>query len=76
MTEGVIDRSTLEKTHEQADTEMAEAAKNSERKPAPKIDTLFDDVYAELPRHLARQRDSLRAEGGDHPADADAAFPL
>ncbi len=76
ITEGVIDRSTLEKTHEQADTEMAEAAKDSERKPAPKIDTLFDDVYAELPRHLARQRDALRAEGGDHAADADAAFPL
>ena len=45
-------------------------------KPAPSIDSMFDDVYAELPAHLAEQREQLRSEGGDHAVDADAAFPL
>ncbi len=74
--EAVCSREEIEKTHAEAETEMAEAAKVAESKPAPGIDTLFDDVWAAVPPHLARQREQLRAEGGTHTADADAAFPL
>ena len=52
------------------------AAKASAAKPPPSVDSMFDDVYAELPAHLEEQREHLRAEGGDHTVDATAAFPL
>jgi 2-oxoisovalerate dehydrogenase E1 component alpha subunit len=74
--EGLLNQETLEKIHGEADSEMAQAAKASEGKPNPGVDTLFDQVYAELPAHLSRQREGLRAEGGGHAVDQDAAFPL
>jgi len=46
----------LAERHEQAITDALAAA---ERKPAPAIETLFDDVYEELPWHLREQRASL-----------------
>jgi pyruvate dehydrogenase E1 component alpha subunit len=40
----------------------------------PATDTLFSDVYAEMPRHLAEQREEVRREqGGGH---NEGAFPL
>ena len=74
--EGILTEKAIENIHAEADTEMAEAAKVSEQKPPPPIDSLFDDVYAVVPPPIARQRESLRAEGGSHSQDADAAFPL
>lgn len=76
LREGVLDHEAIEKIHGEADSEMAQAAKASERKGPPSIDSLFDDVYAELPAHLVKQRNELRSEGGEHATDADAAFPL
>jgi len=49
-------------------TEALEAAP-----PAP--DTLFDDVYADLPAHLAEQREELRALR-DAEEEVAGAFPL
>ncbi len=40
----------------------------------PDPDTLFSDVYAKLPRHLAEQRDELRREQGG--GRNEGAFPL
>jgi pyruvate dehydrogenase E1 component alpha subunit len=74
--EGILTREAIEGIHAEAETEMAEAAKVSEQKSAPPIESLFEDVYATVPPHLARQRALLLAEGGGHAADADAAFPL
>jgi pyruvate dehydrogenase E1 component alpha subunit len=74
--EGLLNQETIEKIHGEADSEMAQAAKASEGKPNPGVDSLFDDVYARLPKHLERQLEELRGEGGGHAADADAAFPL
>lgn len=74
--EGLLDQDAIEAIHAEAETEMAAAAKAAEAKPTPGIDSMFEDVYAELPPHLVEQREQLRAEGGDHAADADAAFPL
>lgn len=42
------------------DAEIRAAEAASEKTPLPPIDSLFDDVYAELPWHLAEQRDALR----------------
>lgn len=74
--EGLLNPEAIESIHAEAETEMAEAAKAAEARPAPALDSLFDDVYASLPAHLRRQRDALRAEGGGHAADEAAAFPL
>ncbi|MSR75515.1 MAG: thiamine pyrophosphate-dependent dehydrogenase E1 component subunit alpha [Planctomycetes bacterium] len=62
--------------HEQAETEMAEAAKLSETKEAPSKDSLFEDVYAAMPASLKRQQAALHAEGDAHAQDRNAAFPL
>ncbi|MAG58535.1 MAG: 3-methyl-2-oxobutanoate dehydrogenase [Planctomycetes bacterium] len=74
--ESLLDKEQIEAIHAEAEAEMSEAAKVSEKKPAPTIDSLFDDVYADMPPHLADQREELRGEGSDHRQDADAAFPL
>lgn len=53
-------QSTLKET-------ISQAAKQAEARPLPATDTLFDDVYAELPWHLEEQREELRAflKGGE-----------
>jgi TPP-dependent pyruvate/acetoin dehydrogenase alpha subunit len=42
--------------------EIASAAAAAERKPAPAIETLFDDVYDHLPWHLREQRAYLEGQ--------------
>jgi len=49
----------LVERHEQQITEALAAA---EHKPAPPVDSLFDDVYDELPWHLREQRAYLAAQ--------------
>ncbi len=76
LREGLLDEDAVKAIHAEAEAEMSKAAKAAAVKPAPSIDSMFDDVYAELPAHLVEQREQLRSEGGDHAVDADAAFPL
>jgi TPP-dependent pyruvate/acetoin dehydrogenase alpha subunit len=69
----------------QLKTELNEAllvaSKAAEAKPLPPLDSLFEDVYAECPPALLRQREALRqalgaeayAQGSTH---AEGAFPL
>jgi pyruvate dehydrogenase E1 component alpha subunit len=42
------------------DAEIREAVAVSEKTPPPPLDSLFDDVFAELPWHLVEQREALR----------------
>ncbi|APR74899.1 Branched-chain alpha-keto acid dehydrogenase, E1 component, alpha subunit protein [Minicystis rosea] len=44
----------------EVDTELRAAVAVAEKTPAPPIDSLFDDVFAELPWHLVEQREQLR----------------
>jgi 2-oxoisovalerate dehydrogenase E1 component alpha subunit len=52
------------------DAEIRAAVNAAEKTPPPSLDSLFDDVYAELPWHLQEQRDALRkgprAKGHGH----------
>jgi len=41
---------------------LAEAVEKAEKEPVPAIDTLFEDVYAELTPQLRRQKEALHAE--------------
>jgi 2-oxoisovalerate dehydrogenase E1 component alpha subunit len=42
------------------DAEIRVAVTAAEKTEAPAIDSLFDDVFGELPWHLAEQREALR----------------
>jgi len=45
---------------EQARSEVRISLKNALQAKKPSIDSLFDDVYEELPPHLLEQKDNLR----------------
>ena len=55
----------------ECDAEVRAAQKESEKlgnlpeQGKDDIGSMFDDVYAEVPRHLAEQRDAALAEGRD-----------
>lgn len=42
------------------------------KEPHPGLETLFTDVYAEMPWHLRQQEAELRAYAADHPELLDA----
>jgi len=44
----------------EVDAELRAAVAVAEKTPPPSIDSLFDDVYGELPWHLVEQREQLR----------------
>ncbi len=46
----------------------------AEAAPPPDVGTLFTDVYAQVPAHIAEQRDALQRERGG--GQAEGAFPL
>ena len=62
----------------EAEARMLAAAAAAEKKPRPGLATIFTDVYAEMPPHLAAQRDfcighhTTRGEGVDEKGE----FPL
>ncbi len=60
----------------EAKEEINAAFKAAERIPPPPLESLFEDVYSDLPWHLAEQRDALLSEGSTHVKDEGAAFPL
>ena len=47
---------------DELEAELRCGIEEAERAAAPAPESLFDDVYAELPRHLARQREQLMQE--------------
>lgn len=53
--------------------DMDRALRTAEGAPRPHIDTLFEDVYAEIPAHIRAQ---ARTVEGDGSGEAEGAFPL
>jgi 2-oxoisovalerate dehydrogenase E1 component alpha subunit len=45
----------------ECDAEIKACVAAAEKAPPPSLDSMFDDVYAELPWHLAEQRELLRS---------------
>ena len=70
--EGAMDDATDAALEQELNAEIAAAVTEVEAAPAPDRDSIFDDVYAELPWHLREQRETLRgvppapAHGGGH----------
>jgi 2-oxoisovalerate dehydrogenase E1 component alpha subunit len=50
------------KAQEETNREIDEAIKHAEKLPRPALETLFTDVYAEMPWHLEEQLRELRVE--------------
>lgn len=61
-----------EEARERVNTATAEAA----TRPEPAWETLFDDVYAEIPPSLARQRDELLARERGFERQHEGEFPI
>ncbi len=55
---------------------MVEFTNAAEKIDEPSWETMFDDVYAELPDALRRQRDELIATESEFPRDNEGEFPL
>jgi len=78
LAEGHLDEDGAAKIEQDAADEMMAAAKAAEAKRMPSLDTIFTDVFADLPPHLQRQQDaciehySSRGEGVDEKGE----FPL
>lgn len=57
---GVWDDEREKQLRESADKEVQQAIQHAEEVEQPDVDTMFDDVYAELPDLLKGQRDEMR----------------
>jgi TPP-dependent pyruvate/acetoin dehydrogenase alpha subunit len=73
---GLWDEAYEAKIWEEAQTKVNEATSESEKKPEPDWNSLFEDVYAELPPALARQRDELLEKESEFPREQEGEFPL
>ncbi len=73
---GLWDEAYEAKIWEEAQTKVNEATSESEKKPEPDWNSLFEDVYAELPPALARQRDELLETESEFPRQQEGEFPL
>jgi pyruvate dehydrogenase E1 component alpha subunit len=76
--EKVLTEDEIKPIEEECAGEVAASFKRNEAVPKPGLETLFTDVYAELPDHLREQQEFLVAmEGGKVREDTSgAAFPL
>ncbi len=75
---GLWDEALEERLQAEVSAEVRDAAKVAENTPGPGLETIFSDVYAQLPPHLRRQGEAafdLAKRKGEAGA-GDGAFPL
>jgi len=72
--EGLVDDSTDAQIQSEQKAAIDAAIALAEASPPPALDTLFTDVYATMPPHIAEQRDAARREAGG--GENEGAFPL
>jgi pyruvate dehydrogenase E1 component alpha subunit len=61
---GLWDDADEDRAWADAEAQTAEAVSQAEHAPSVSPDSMFDDVYAQLPWHLAEQRDEIREARG------------
>jgi pyruvate dehydrogenase E1 component alpha subunit/2-oxoisovalerate dehydrogenase E1 component alpha subunit len=72
--EGLVSEELDEQIHAEMKARIDAAIAKAEKSPPPDVDTLFTDVYAQMPPHIAEERDEvLREQGG---GTNEGAFPL
>lgn len=73
---GLWDEAYEARVQAEAQEKVNEGTAASARKPEPDWDSLFEDVYSELPPALARQRDELLEKESEFPRQQEGEFPL
>jgi len=58
---GVLDDAAIEAAKAATDAEIKALLKDVEKRPAPPLSTLFEDVFADVPPHLQRQYEQASA---------------
>lgn len=78
MAEGVLDEEQIRLFEEEAAEEVGAAIKAAEAKARPGLETVFTDVYAEMPPQLQLQRDACirHYSSRDEEVDEKGEFPL
>ncbi len=71
---GLVDDSVVEEIATKVKNDVDAAIKAAEASPMPSVETIFTDVYAEMPAHLREQRDQTLNESGG--GENEGAFPL
>ena len=52
-------------------TEILFEFDKADKVPKPTVDSMFDDVFAEIPTHLQQQKDEMRAHVSKYPEEYD-----
>ncbi|MBI3268833.1 MAG: thiamine pyrophosphate-dependent dehydrogenase E1 component subunit alpha [Planctomycetes bacterium] len=74
---GLLSEAEVSSAWEAGRQATADAARAAERLPPPPVESLFEDVYAEMPPHLRRQLDELLEERkAGESVNTSQAFPL
>lgn len=73
---GLWDEAYEARIWEEAQNKVNEGTTESAQKPEPDWNSLFEDVYAQLPPALARQRDELLEKESEFPRQQEGEFPL
>jgi len=64
---GILDDKERKKLEEEVETEVREAVRAAESTPKPPVESIFEDVYAEMPWNLIEQMDeTVRRYGRDY----------
>jgi len=71
---GVVEPDDTERWTAELNDEIGAAIREAEELPPPPLETLFTDVYAEMPAHIAEQMRYALAMGEG--TKFDGAFPL
>ena len=73
---GIWSEAYEEQVWEEARTRINLATTAAEKRPEPDWASMFDDVYAEMPPALARQRDELLEKESGFERQHEGEFPL
>lgn len=73
---GLWDEKMEAEIRRQIDEELSAAIKEQEAAPRPPVESLFTDVYAEMPWNLREQMEETKARAGKHKGEASEQFPL
>lgn len=65
---GIWNDEKQERLEREVKQEIADAVTEAEKLPNPPLDTIFDDVYANMPEELARQKREYFEFRGQHPS--------
>ncbi len=73
---GLCEKAWDEALHKEVDDAITEAVRHAEKVPAPPVETVFTDVYADLPWHIREQMEEFTKAGYRRRPEDMGEFPL